>query len=178
MTLVCLSACDGLAIFAPLMLPDSYSRVSGGIADGRPFFGKTYDALNLERGDFLLATCGCGDWRVLIRDDDGRQKQFAVSFYDTGEYDPAGEVVLFGREEELAALGAVQQSDGTATGSLDLSIFRRSFSAERRETHTNDIEACILCHIGEDPIYPQPEGHPVYQPGVTNCLNCHEVNIN
>lgn len=170
-------ACDGLSFLAPLELPEGLSRVSGGVADQRPYFGTSRDALGGELGKFVLATCGCGDWRVLLQDTTGEQRQFAVSFYDTGEYDPNGEVTFFGRDGDMAALGTVQQGDGTTAGDVDLPVFRRTFTATRRETHTNDIEACILCHIGDDPIYPQPETHVPYEPGVTNCLECHEVVI-
>lgn len=172
-----LPACDALSFIAPLALPDGLSRVSGGMADNRPYFGKSFDAGNGELGQFVLATCGCGDWRVLLKDSNGDQRQFAVSFYDTGTYDPDGEVTFFGREGDLAALGTMHQGDGAAAGQIDLPVFRRTFSADRRATHTNDIEACILCHIGENPIYPQPDTHIEYVPGVTNCLECHEVVI-
>lgn len=173
-----LPACDAVSFLSPLALPDGLTRVKGGVADARPYFGKSYDAANNEIGRFLLATCGCGDWRVLLKDNNGDQRQFPVSFYDMGEYDPQAAVTFFGRDGDLAALGTVEQADGTAVGDLDLPIFRRTFAADRRETHENDIEACILCHIGDDPIYPQPPTHPAYEPGVTNCLECHEVVIN
>lgn len=176
--LVLIAACDAVSFLSPLSLPDGLSRVSGGVADARPFFGKSFDAADQEMGQFLLATCGCGDWRVLLKDSNGDQRQFAVSFYDTGEYDPMGEVTFFGREGDVGALGTVDQATGATSGQVDLPVFRRRFSAERRETHSNDIEACILCHIGDDPIYPQPETHPAYVEGVTNCLECHTVVIN
>lgn len=169
--------CESLAFLSPLTLPDGLSTIPGGVADGRPYFGKSYDGFNTEKGLFVLATCGCGDWRVLVKDDDGSQVQFPIRFYTSGPYDPAGEVTFFGEEEGMAALGTVDQNTGATTGSVDLQLFRRRFTAERRETHTNDIEACIICHIGTDPIYPQPETHPPYVEGVTNCLQCHEVVI-
>ncbi len=60
--------------------PMGLSPVVGGIADLRPYFGKFKGALDNSEGDFLLATCGCGHWRVLMSTPDGKQWQFPVRF--------------------------------------------------------------------------------------------------
>jgi hypothetical protein len=170
-------ACDVIPLIAPIALPANLRVVPGGIADTRPRFGRTTDAAGGERGSFLLATCGCGDWRMLIRDPDGRPSQFPVHFYSSGEYQPTGDVIVFGREGELAALGTVNQDAGVTAGDLDISGARRRFDADRRETHEDNIEACVLCHIGDDPIWPQPASHIPYVEGRTDCLDCHEIVI-
>ncbi|HPF41405.1 MAG TPA: hypothetical protein P5081_22580 [Phycisphaerae bacterium] len=172
-----IGACNVAIFLSPLAIPDGESPVAGGIVDTRPLFGRSIGADGAELGDFLLATCGCGDWRVLLKDESGDQRQCAIRFFTSGEYSSEGEIQFFGEEGSLKVLGTVDQSSGAASGDADVSLFRRRFSATRRETHTNDIEACILCHIGDDPIYPQPPGHPEYVEGETNCLECHEVVI-
>ena len=75
-----------------LTLPTGLSPVVGGIADHRPYFGKFKAAPDNSEGDFLLATCGCGDWRVLMSTADGKQWQFPVRFYSTGDYQLTGDV--------------------------------------------------------------------------------------
>lgn len=172
-----LGACNLTFFFPPLSAPDGTAPVVGGIVDTRPMFGKSIGPDGAEIGDFLLATCGCGDWRILIRDANGAQQQCAIRYYASGDYSPAGEIAFFGEANALKVLGSVDQTTGAADGDLDVDLFRRRFSATRRETHTDDIEACILCHIGSDPIYPQPPEHPAYVEGVTNCFECHDVVI-
>ena len=157
------------------------TRVQGGITDARPYFGTmssvAWNGAEQPAGDFMLATCGCGDWRVLLTEADGSQTQFPVSFYTDGPYVPTGSVTVFGREGENAARGTLDQDAGSLTGDLELSQNRRQFTAQRGEAHGSDVQACVKCHIGENPIFPQPPGHIPYVPGVTNCFECHTLNI-
>jgi hypothetical protein len=87
---------------APLTLPTGLSPVVGGITDLRPYFGKFKAASDNSEGDFLLAGCGCGDWRVLMSTADGKQWQFPVRFYSTGDYQPTGDVKVFDRHGGVA----------------------------------------------------------------------------
>ncbi|MCB9856646.1 MAG: hypothetical protein H6818_13270 [Phycisphaerales bacterium] len=170
-------ACNVTFLLPPLAAPQDTTPVVGGIVDTRPMFGKTIAPDGAEIGEFLLATCGCGDWRILIQDADGRQEQCAIRYFTTGEYESEGDIAFFGDEDTIRALGVVNQTTGDASGDVDVDIFRRRFSATRREVHTDDIEACILCHIGSNPIYPQPPEHTPYIEGMTNCFDCHDVVI-
>jgi hypothetical protein len=172
---------------APLTLPTGLSPVVGGIADQRPYYGKFKAAPDNSEGDFLLATCGCGDWRVLMSTADGKQWQFPVRFYSTGDYQPTGDVKVFGQSDTEALLGTVHQDPGLTDGLSDHNTIALKFSATRGETHTNDASACVKCHIGDNPIRPQPPNHPSRcAGGVTtgcftvdppNCLSCHTVVI-
>jgi hypothetical protein len=183
---------------APLTLPTGLSPVVGGIADQRPYYGKFKAAPDNSEGDFLLAACGCGDWRVLMSTADGKQWQFPVRFYSTGDYQPTGDVKVFGQTDTEALLGTVHQDTeallGTvhqdtrlADGLSDHNTIALKFSATRGETHTNDASACVKCHIGDNPISPQPLDHPSRCAGGVstgcftvdppNCLSCHTVVI-
>lgn len=164
----------------PLEPPD-VNPVPGGIGDLRPYFGKQMDADGAENGEFLLATCGCGEWRVLLEDRDGAQRQGAVAYYAPPGRPPGplttGSVTMYGQEGELTILGMMNQDAGVLTGDLDVSRLRRHFRADRTENHDLDVAACAKCHVGENPVWPLPEGHIPYVPGETNCLECHEVVI-
>ncbi len=170
-----------------LMPPMGLSPVVGGIADLRPYFGKFKGARDNSEGDFLLATCGCGDWRVLMSTPDGKQWQFPVRFYSTGEYQPTGDVKVFGQSDTEALLGTVHQDAGLTEGLSNYKTIALSFSATRGETHTNDASSCVKCHIGYNPIRPQSLDHPSRcAGGVTtgcfttdppNCMSCHIVVI-
>lgn len=165
----------------PLLLgpPDGTSVVTGGISDTRPYFGKMYCPGGTEVGDFMLATCGCGDWRVLLSPSDGSpQRQWPVQFYSTGDYQATGDVAVFGEDGTNAARGTVDQTLGATSGQLQTGLGFRNFSATRGDAHSLEIQACVLCHIGDNPIWPRPEDHPTYVPGVTDCFECHEVVIN
>lgn len=171
------AACNVTLFLPPLTAPDDKTVVVGGIVDTRPMFGKTIGPDGAEVGDFLLATCGCGNWRVLIQDADGQQAQCIIRYYASGDYSSDGDITFYGEGDALKVLGVINQTTGDASGDIDVDILRRTFTGARREAHTDDIEACILCHIGDDPIYPQPPEHPAYVEGVTNCLECHDVVI-
>lgn len=170
-------ACNAFPAVIPMDAPADMKIVIGGIADVRPFFGQTSKADGTYAGDFLLATCGCGDWRILLSDPDGSQAQFPVNFYSADTYSPSGLVTLFGRVDTNAALGAIDQNAGALTGDLEHNLNYRKFSATRGEAHTQEIKACVMCHIGDNPIWPRPPTHPVYVSGVTDCFTCHTVNI-
>src|SRR5512136_3078249 len=66
---------------ALLTLPTGLAPVVGWIAGRRPYFGKFKAAPNNSEGDFLLAGCACGEWRVFFSAADGEQWQFPVRFY-------------------------------------------------------------------------------------------------
>lgn len=170
-------ACNAVPSLVPLAVPEG-QRVTGGIADARPMFGKAIRPLDsVEVGAFMLATCGCGDWRMLLQKTDGTQYQLPVDFYADGEYIRSGPVAVFGQEESKAALGQVDQDTGIVAGDLDIDGERLQFSAQRGESHSLEIQACVMCHIGENPIWPRPPTHPAYVPGVTDCFSCHTITI-
>lgn len=176
LTLTLFLACQAAPSF--ILPPEDMTVIPGGISDVRPFFGKMFDSQRREVGDFLLATCGCGDWRVLLSFIDGSpQRQFPVRFYAAGPYTPTGSVTVYGAETDQAADGIVDQDAGQTEGRLALGFMQRTFLATRGDAHAQEVEACVLCHIGENPIWPQPPNHPTYVPGVTDCFMCHTVTI-
>ncbi len=172
---------------APMTFPSALSPVVGGIADQRPYFGKFKAAPDNSEGDFLLATCGCGHWRVLMWTADGKQWEFPVRFYSTGDYQPTGGVTVFGQTDTEELLGTVHQDTGLADGLSNHNTLRLKFSATRGDTHSNDAFSCVKCHIGDNPIRPQSLDHPSRCPGAVttgcftvvppNCLSCHAVVI-
>jgi hypothetical protein len=155
--------------------PTDMAVVTGGISDVRPFFGTTSNPDGTANADFLLATCGCGYWRILIENTDGSQVQFPVNFYTSDAYVPTGAVTVFGRDENGAALGSLDQDGGTVGGSVELGKLPRQFSAVRGDAHSQEVKACVMCHVGDNPIYPRPANHPVQ--GVSDCFQCHKVVI-
>ena len=169
------AGCDTVAV--PLEEPDAATRIVGGIADQRPYFGRLQRAGG-DAGEFLLATCGCGDWRVLLTDGaTGQQWQMSVHFYAPGADAFATDVSVFGEDGDNAILGMLQGGPGQADGSTNHGMTRMGFTAARGDAHTDNAEACVKCHIGENPVWPQPEGHPAYQLNPANCLSCHDVVI-
>jgi hypothetical protein len=163
------------------------SPVVDGIADQRPYFGKFEATLDNSEGDFLLAACGCGDWRVLMWTADGKQWQFPVRFYSAGDYQPIGDVTVFGQTDTDTLLGTVHQDTGLAEGLSDHNSIGLKFSATRRETHANDPSACVKCHVGDNPVSPLPPDHPsrcangmttgCFSVDPPNCLSCYRVVI-
>lgn len=173
-----LAGCNNWFSVVPKEAPANQKVVIGGLPDQRPFFGKVERMIDGQTGDFLLATCGCGEWRALVQMTDGSQWQLPVNFFtESGLADLTSDAQVYGREEDKALLGLVQAMDGHLTGDTEKAMFNYRVDAFRGETHTTDITACVRCHIGDDPIFPRPPTHPVYVPGVTNCFDCHEVNI-
>src|ERR1043166_649871 len=157
----------------PIDPPADLQVVVGGMTDQRPYFG-TARSIGADDATFLLATCGCGDWRILIQNPDGTQVQLPVHFYTSGDYVPTGPITVFGRDSNTAAIGTVDQDGGNVSGSIELTSFARNFSAIRGDAHSQSIQACAMCHVGDNPIFPRPANHV---PGVTDCFNCHTVNI-
>ncbi len=173
----------GCNIFpASFILPPDPSLITvvGGISNTDPFFGtfKLANAPDVQMGEFLLASCGCGDWRVLFRPSDGSpQTQFPVRFYTAGEYSPAGTVAFHGLEDYYAAAGTVDQDGGGCDGKAELALSRYLMNAQRASAHNQAVEACGLCHIGEDSIFPLPPTHPQkYKTDPHICFECHSVN--
>lgn len=150
--------------------------VVGGISNTQPFFGRLRTVDGAE-GDFLLATCGCGDWRVLITRGDGARAQVAVRFYSDGEYVPSGSVTFYGADEATRTRGTVDQDAGTAVGSIEAFAEVSAISGMRGEAHAQAIQACVMCHVGGDPIWPQPPGHTPYVMSETDCFACHTIRI-
>lgn len=155
--------------------------VPGGIGDTRPYFGafKTFDG-GQTVGDFMLASCGCGDWRVLVRGTDGSQTQFVAGFYMAGAYSPTGEIDVFGEDGDQAIYGVLNQDSGVLAGRVRALGFEAVIDADREDAHELSVTACILCHIGDDPIWPLPAEHTgnsrINQAGPTVCLECHSAN--
>lgn len=161
----------------PGSLPD-LKAIIGGPTDQRPYFG-TVSTVDGSNADFLLATCGCGEWRVLIQDaKNNTQWQFPVNFYtNDGQDRPDGDVTVFGKGDTTGILATLHQMNGTLDGRTDRNESIYLIDATRTETHTDDATACVKCHIGEDPIWPQPPNHPQFQLNPPNCLSCHTVVI-
>lgn len=173
-------ACDASnisALFAPTAPPAGTTIVAGGIASSQPFFGKLRDARGDEVGDALLATCGCGFWRVLAQMSDGSQFQLTVQYYATSPYVPTGMVEVFGNEDGRTISGTVDQDAGVFDGDLYARDGIKTIRAQRGNSHEQAIQACVLCHVGDDPLFPRPPTHPPYVPGQTDCFTCHTVTI-
>ena len=170
------AGCDLFTIF--IQAPTNLDVIVGGPSNIQPFFGRvrTADLANRDIGDFLLSTCGCGDWRAVVAYDDGTLRhQFPVKFYTTGEYVPTGSITVFAQDDPAALLGAVDQDAGTADGRVEINAVRMTFTSARGENH-DVVNACVYCHIGDDPIYPLPDTHPPdYLEESTSCLECHSV---
>lgn len=156
--------------------------VPGGLTDTRPFFGtlKTADDAETPMGDFLLASCGCGDWRVLFVRDDGTKVQFPVSFYVAGQYTGTGVVDVYGVDGANGFSGSLDQDGGTLAGkglNADLQSFIDAARGSSTDPRDVEVEACGWCHIGEDSVFPLPPTHPDrYKSDPTVCLECHSVN--
>lgn len=155
--------------------------IPGGIGDVRPYFGdlRLAEGDDLSEAAFLLASCGCGDWRVLVQPHDGgAQQQFPIKFYNTtGDYDDPSDVTVYGADGEIPAefSGILQQLPGQLDARMTKGDARYSVSALRGEAHTT-VTACGMCHLGDDPIYPLPETHPKkYLTDPTVCLECHDA---
>ena len=178
--LVLITGCGALQTLVPI--PDSplgLKPIVGGPADQQPYFGTVKNARDGSTGDFLLATCGCGSWRVLVQKQDGSaQWQLPVRFYSPdGADQPVGDVTAFGREQDNALLATLHQVDGQMEGRTEHGAATFRLSAVRRETHTDDAQACVLCHVGDNPIFPQSSQHPAFTLDPPNCLSCHTVVI-
>lgn len=154
--------------------------VLGGLSNTDPFFGRyrLANAPDVDMGDFLLASCGCGDWRVLFSPTDGGQKvQFPIQFYTAGEYSLSGDVLVHGVEDYKAAGGTVHQDFGSFEGKAEIALAKYLMSAERSNAHLQPVDACGLCHIGEDSIFPLPPTHPQkYKTNPRVCFECHSAN--
>jgi hypothetical protein len=176
--LVVIVGCDLGPVF--ILPPAGMTEVPGGIGDVRPYYGRTRsaDVPDQELGDFLLASCGCGDWRALIAPDDGSENaSVVVRFYTVDAYVPTGSVTIHADEEGGALRGTVDQDNGQTEGRLQLGPRRMFFEATRGENHLSSAEACLMCHLGEQPIWPLPDTHTTdYQLDPPNCLDCHELN--
>lgn len=177
-----LLAVVGCTVFPPsITKPTDMSTVPGGLSDVRPFFGNYKLAIPGagNEGLFLLASCGCGDWRVLMKPDNGsRHLSLPVQFYTPGEYQPTGMVEAYGDENYTQVRARVDQDGGVVTGQvLNAGINVKEFTAARTSQHQQPVEACGLCHIGEDTVYPLPSWHPQkYRTNPYVCLECHTVN--
>ncbi len=171
----------GNDLFAPFIVaPAETDVVIGGISNLQPFFGtlQCSPESKTDNGVFLLASCGCGDWRVLFKPKNGgKQVQFPILFYSDGAYSPTGEVAVYGVDGDKGFSGRVNQEAGTVSGKGMNGFFRTYASAARTDAHSQPVEACVLCHVGEDPIYPLPDTHPQdYKTNPNVCLNCHSAN--
>lgn len=172
----------GCTVFPTLTAPSADLKpVVGGISDTKPFFGNYKIAgSDASSGIFLLASCGCGDWRVLFKPDDGSpQTQFPIIFYSSGDYTPTGAITVFGQDEASgrAVSGSVDQDNGLFFGKSQLGLTLEDIAGLRSSIADQSVDACGLCHIGDDTIYPLPPTHPQkYRTNPRVCLECHSVN--
>lgn len=161
-------------------LPAELQPVLGGPSNVQPYLGrlKAMDAAGTEIGDFLLASCGCGDWRAVMNYDDGTLRhQFKVRFYSEGDYTPDEPITVFTQEELVGLMGTVDQSGGTAGGEIVFGRTRLAFDSARGDNHNATAQACEYCHVGNDPIFPLPDTHPKrYLEERNICLECHSAN--
>lgn len=172
------------AMPTPILPPDGMQIVVGGIADTRPYLGtfakSEFTDSPIGEGTFLLASCGCGYWRALFKPNDGSaQKQFIVDFYSDGDYLPSGEVTAYGNDPdtELVFRGMADQDNGLFSARMQRGNLFGDISATRGDAHNTSVEACGMCHLGDNPIYPLPDYHPPrYKSDPLSCLECHTVN--
>lgn len=161
--------------------PTETNVVVGGINNLQPYFGKlqSVDRSLPDMGDFLLASCGCGDWRVLIRPNNGDpQVQFPVRFFSNGVYDPNAEVAVYGTDEDKAFSGRLKQDTGNLSGNVLSGQMAAFVDGARGDAHVGrTVDACIMCHVGDDPIFPLPSWHnTIYYSFPEVCLHCHSAN--
>jgi len=161
--------------------PTETSVVIGGISNLQPYFAKlqSVDRSLPDMGDFLLASCGCGDWRVLIRPNNGApQIQFPVTFYTNGPYQPTGEVAVYGMNGDKGFSGRLNQDTGVLGGNAVSGQMAAYIDGLRGDPHVNrTVDACIMCHVGDDPIFPLPSWHnTIYYSFPDVCLHCHSAN--
>ena len=180
--LACLvaAALVGCNVIPPFIVaPDGMTIVPGGPMNVAPVFGRFAqpDCPDKKLGDFLLASCGCGDWRAVFAKDDGTLRmQFPVRFYSEGDYVERGAIALYGDEAESVASGTLDQDAGVVSGHAEIAIERFVFSATRGTNHTDAVRMCVYCHLGQDPVWPRPESHPPdQQDDAYACLDCHSV---
>lgn len=170
----------GCGVFPTFSVPSAdMTAVVGGLTDLRPYFGRARAGwLGSETGDFAVSSCGCGDWRALYRSDDGtRQTQLVVKFYSDGDYQANGSVALYGVTDGHVIMGTVDQDAGDANGLLQLHPDEFIFSVQRGTAHEQTVDACIMCHLGDNPVWPLPEQHPDrYKTNPRVCLECHSAN--
>jgi hypothetical protein len=173
----------GCNLFPAAITPPQFMNlVPGGISNTNPYFG-TYKpqgsagAQVAPVGNFLLASCGCGDWRVLFRPYDGSpQISFPVQFYSFGDYRPSGLITVHGEKDGVALKASLDQDAGLVMGNSQSSAMFTDFAGQRGDAHNQSVDACGLCHIGDDPIWPLPETHPQkYKTNPRVCFECHSV---
>lgn len=163
--------------------PDGLNIIPGGIANTSPFFGSFKLAASDSSaasplGVFMLASCGCGDWRVLLRSTDGTtQRQFPVQFYSLGEYKTTGVVTVYGESEGELVSAQLDQDAGLVMGRSTNTFGNTDVAALRGSAHDQEVDACGYCHLGDDPIWPLPPQHPPkYKTNPRVCFECHSVN--
>jgi|CXWL01.1.fsa_nt_gi hypothetical protein len=169
----------GCNVFPAFIAPPTGNVVPGGIADTRPLFGRArlVDPNGTDVGLLMIASCGCGDWRMLMKPDNGSpQTQFTISFYSEYDYRTTGEVMFFGQKDGKAVMGTIDQDSGLATGHFQNDAEQLLYAAIRTDAHEQEVDACGLCHIGDDPIWPLPPQHnKKYLTNPRVCFECHTV---
>ncbi|HKQ47214.1 MAG TPA: hypothetical protein VJZ71_03985 [Phycisphaerae bacterium] len=171
----------GCGVLPALSPPPAHmTPVVGGISNTRPFLGNFKIAgADASSGTFLLASCGCGDWRALFKPDDGSpQTQMVVLFYSNGAYTPTGEITVYGHDEATGRIvsGSADQDTGLFIGKSQTTVTLEDIAAQRGDAHDLSVVACGMCHIGDDAIYPLPPYHPdKYKTNPLVCLECHSV---
>jgi len=174
------AGCPGAAQFMITTPASDQKIVTGGISNLQPYLGtfKKFDG-GTSQGDFLLGSCGCGDWRVLFRNASGEQVQFPVAFYTKGDYQTTGKILVYGASGDDEFSGTADQTAGDLTANSIVSGVESTIVAGRTDVHGGGgtVTACIMCHVGDDPIFPLPDTHPQkYKEDPTICLECHSAN--
>jgi hypothetical protein len=158
--------------------PGGATLTSAGLDETRPYVGRLKDPSSPDRdlGDFVLAYCGCSCWRVMISRADGTVRtQLLVHFSPQGTSESTAEVVVQGEAEGSIVTGTVNQNTGLAKGRALIGPYAMIFAADRNQERMDQSDTCIMCHLGEEPIWPLPSEHPEYQVAPPDCLSCHPL---
>ena len=149
-----------------------------GLDQTRPYFGqlKGVDSPDRELGDVMLAFCGCKCWRVMMSRDDGAVRtQVLVHFNPQAGRESTDTAIMQGGDDGIILNGTVDQVTGSAEGRVLIGPYAMVFSAGRSEQPTHQVQACMVCHVDDEPLRPLPAGHPKYETGPPDCLTCHPL---
>lgn len=139
--------------------------------DRHPYVGVLRLADGTEVGPVHLSTCGCGDWRGYVELDGARllgRLIFPGYPLDLTDFhtDP---------DDDLGIVGKFHDDRRAAYGQLRHDGLVGRFNAER-DTESNPLGGCLLCHVGDDAPTPLPDTHRSVEAD-TDCLICHEASF-